>query len=382
MDAATRRLIEALHQSPVKCVLAVTGGGAGAAGLLLNVPGGSRTVLEIQVPYHEQALVEFLGARPETFCSPATARAMAVRAFQRGRWLAPLEPVVGVGCTASLATDRPKRGDHRFHLAVRTAERLASYSLTLSKGAREREAEEAVLDAALLNALAEGSGVTERLAVPLLEGEAIQVETSAFADPVALLLSGRVPAVCAESDGRLTWEASRPGLVVPGAFNPVHEGHWGLAAAASRLTGRPAAFELSVVNVDKPPLSAEEVRRRLHALSWRAPLWLTRAPTFVEKADLFPGAVFAVGADTAARIVSPRYYGNEEARMLEALDHIRRRRCRFLVAGRVDAADRWISVAELGLPPACRDLFAEIPEAEFRLDISSTRLRAQGSAPS
>ena len=41
--------------------------------------------------------------------------------------------------------------------------------------------------------------------------------------------------------------------------------------------------------------NAEEVRRRLAQCTWRAPLWLTRAPTFAEKALLFPGVVFVVG---------------------------------------------------------------------------------------
>src|SRR5579884_1150599 len=121
MDPSLRRLIEALHAGPYRYVLAVTGGGTGAVAALLSVPGGSRTVLEAVVPYHERALVEFLGRAPEQFCSADTARALAERACDRARWLAPGEAVAGAGCTASLATDRPKRGDHRLHVAVHTA---------------------------------------------------------------------------------------------------------------------------------------------------------------------------------------------------------------------------------------------------------------------
>ena len=50
MDAATRWLIEQLHCAPYQYVLTVTGGGTQAAAHLLNVPGGSRTLLEIMVP--------------------------------------------------------------------------------------------------------------------------------------------------------------------------------------------------------------------------------------------------------------------------------------------------------------------------------------------
>ena len=377
MELATRRLIEAIHQGPTRYVLALTGGGTSAAGLLLGVPGGSRTVLEVSVPYDERALADFLGRRPEQFCSLATSDDMAARALARARWLAPGETVAGVGCTASLATDRPKRGDHRFHITVRDAAGSTGYSLSLSKGTRGREGEEAVLAAVLLNALAEASQVPERLALPLLPGEELQVERLPAGDALSVFLRGEVPTVCAEVDGRLHTGAVRPAVLLPGAVNPVHEGHRRMRATAARLAGGVAAYELSVTNVDKPALTAEEVRRRLAQFTWHAPLCLTRAPTFVEKAILFPGVAFAVGADTAARIVSPRYYQDSDERMTEALESIRRQGCRFLVAGRADSSGRLLTVADIAIPPAHRDLFSAIPEDEFRVDLSSTELRQQ-----
>jgi hypothetical protein len=111
---------------------------------------------------------------------------------------------------------------------------------------------------------------------------------------------------------------------------------------------------------------------------WHAPLWLTRAPTFVEKAGLFPGVVFGIGADTAARIVHAQYYQDSTERMIAALDTIRGQGCRFLVAGRVDRSGRLLDVDQLGLPSEYRDLFCAIPTTQFRQDISSTQLRVQG----
>jgi hypothetical protein len=291
--------------------------------------------------------------------------------------LAPAEPVIGVGCTAGLVSDRPKRGDHRFHVATCTAGRLCSYSLVLSKGARDREGEEALLDLVLLNALAEAFGLTEQVPLPLLPGEEIQVEVQEAVDLLTRFLGADLPIVCVEIDGRLRVDAPRPALVVPGSFNPLHEGHLGLAAAATCLTGVPAAFELSVVNVDKPALPVEEIRQRLHQFTWRASAWLTRAPTFMEKATLLPGAAFVIGADTAVRIVAPRYYQDSEERMAQALDHIRGQGCRFLVAGRLGPGERFVRLADLAMPAAYADLFAEIPEADCRFDISSTLLRGK-----
>jgi hypothetical protein len=139
------------------------------------------------------------------------------------------------------------------------------------------------------------------------------------------------------------------------------------------------AFELGAVNADKPRLSAAELRRRLRQFVWLAPVWVTRCPTFAEKAEHFPGAAFVVGADTAERIAAPRFYGGSENRMHDALACVRAADCRFLVAGRVDATGRFISAEELSVPEPYRDLFVAIPESEFRLDLSSTELRSKAA---
>jgi len=128
-----------------------------------------------------------------------------------------------------------------------------------------------------------------------------------------------------------------------------------------------------------PPLGEAEVGRRLRQFEGRYVVELTRAPTFREKARRFPGATFVVGMDTAERIAQPRYYGNRET-MRAALDEIGAHGCRFLVAGRVDGAGRFATVAEVPIPAEYRALFSSIPEAQFRSDLSSTLLRRGRSA--
>lgn len=195
-------------------------------------------------------------------------------------------------------------------------------------------------------------------------------------DRVSALDNGTFPCLCQDPDGRLRTSGPRPAAVLSGSFNPLHHGHRELAATAVRLLGVSVAFEIPVVNVDKGRLSVAEMRRRLAQFTWYAPVWLTQAPTFLDKASLFPGCVFVVGADTAERIVQPRYYDGCATHRDEALAAIRDHGCRFLVAGRADAAGRFVGVEHLELPPGQADLFGAIARAEFDVPVSSTQLRA------
>lgn len=187
--------------------------------------------------------------------------------------------------------------------------------------------------------------------------------------------------VYVDAGGRIVptqrWDLQRPTALLPGAFNPIHAGHRSLANVAADMLGLPVAYELSIANVDKPPLSPAEVQRRLAQFPGHAAVWVTHAPRFVQKAALFPGAIFIVGADTAWRVVDPQYYGGERAGVHAALAQIRSHGCRFLVACRVDAAARCVELADVPVPPAFHTLFDAIPVERFRLDICSTALRGR-----
>lgn len=379
-SATARSLITNLHNSPYKYAAAVTGGGAQALAMLFNVPGGSRTILETIVPYHERSLEQFLGRTLEQNCSADTSRLMADAALARARTLAPDQQVAGVGCTASLVSDRPKRGEHRFHLSVATAVGCTTWSLTLAKDRRDREGEEAVLDVVFLNALAEVFDVHDRLPPPLLDGERIQVENRAVDPLLNRLYAGETRRLCLDRAGVLREPTTSPPLVIPGSFHPLHQGHLCMAEAAATRTGHPVAFEISVENVDKPAVIVEEAWRRARQFADKAEVWLTRAPTIAEKAALFPSAVIALGVDTVERVLDLRYYDHSAEKLATTLAELRRLGCRIVVAGRFDAArGRFVSLRDVAVPAEFVDLFEAIPESECRVDVSSTELRQRAT---
>ena len=88
-DTAWQQLISAVQASGRKAALAITGGGSGAISELLRVPGGSRLLIDAQVPYDTQALAALLGFTPAQASSAETAIAMASSIRARAAKLVP-----------------------------------------------------------------------------------------------------------------------------------------------------------------------------------------------------------------------------------------------------------------------------------------------------
>ncbi len=148
-----RRLVQQIHDSPTRLVLSVAGGSR-ALSDLQTAPGASRTLLEGLAPYTRgsiRALVSSLTHAPseaapseagskaannEAAEETATAevpipgvseegvstlaQACLARAIAYATEYDEEFPVLGVACTAALATQRQRRGDDRAWMAIAT----------------------------------------------------------------------------------------------------------------------------------------------------------------------------------------------------------------------------------------------------------------------
>ncbi|KAG5184315.1 hypothetical protein JKP88DRAFT_348454 [Tribonema minus] len=211
----------------------------------------------------------------------------------------------------------------------------------------------------------------------------------------------------------------------------------GSDAAAAAHHPLPVLFELSVANADKGALPRAELLRRVAqfaggggaTLGAQYAVALTAAPLFLQKARLFPGCVFVVGVDTVRRILDPKYYADgDAAEMAAALAEIKYLGCRIIVGGRVQQAaspqasaaqqqqqrqqngfdeqqhapqeappqqqqqqprqqqrrQRFETLSDVlrdsPLPQSLRGMFIGLEEDDFRVDLSSTELRAKAAA--
>ena len=106
-------------------------------------------------------------------------------------------------------------------------------------------------------------------------------------------------------------------VALPGSFNPLHGGHEAaLLDSIAMLRGEQprlniqGLFEMSVFNVDKPPLGIADLAARLeHFREQSYPVFLTKTPRFVDKARAYPGMSYVIGVDTLIRLIDPEYTG-------------------------------------------------------------------------
>ncbi len=383
---ASDRFLAGMETSGRRLVLVAAGGGSTAISHLATTPGGSEILLEATVASARPAVNGLLGGPQESYCSSRTARRLAVAAWERASRLMQAEGVepaaascraVGVAVTAGLATRRPKRGDHRAIVAVQTRQATRVAELVLEKAARSRAEEEMISAWLVLAETAAACGVTSCATDPPLR-DADRIHRDCHEPPQEWqeLFAGERIAVAA--GGGAAAVPAEGGLVFPGSFDPLHEGHLLMARIAEEIAERPLAYEISIRNVDKPPLDFIELRNRAAQFADR-PLWFTRAATFLEKLDVFPTTTFVLGADTYARLPDPRYYGGLATAATRAVKAIASRSGGLIVFGRL-VNGVFHDAASIEVPQVLRDVTYFVAQREFRLDLSSTDLRRQASA--
>ena len=361
------QLIEAIHASPGRFALAVTGGGTSAIADLLSVAGASRTVLEATVPYHGNALRAYLNHTPEQACSARTARHMAMAAWQRARLIDVGAPVYGLGCTAAIKTNRRRKGEQRCHIAVQGA--ALTLEINVEPGRNQsRRKQEQIIKEIIINTMAEILGLTGQHDPPRTDALVTRRCHNAAPAWQALWDAG---------DSATSTHLAFPDALLPGTFNPTHQGHLTMLEVAADLLGTRVCPEISIRNVEKPPLDYLDMWDRQAALTGHEVIF-SRTATFEEKARLFPGTTFVVGLDTIVRVADPKYYDNDIRLRDQAIGNLVTSGNSFLVFGRLQHG-RFETLDQIQLPRALKAICTQVPESRFRVDISSTELRLEKS---
>lgn len=380
---AARRAANLMKERRRRVVTAESCTGGLVAASLAGFAGISEWLCGGLVVYRNSAKAAFLGISDDLLQDPgpvsaAVCERMAIEALERTP-----EADLAVSVTGHLGPDAPAGLDGVVFCGAAWRTTRTPY-VTGQAGRRRSKAPPAsepfvcrtVLPAASrtsrqrLAAEAALETLSDVLALPLDDEWPADVEWTAR-DWRQLAL-GDVDAVCIGGADIAEDQLPERKVVFPGAFHPLHQGHLQVAAWAKELLSAEVEFEISIANVDKPLIDFGQAIARVRQFQHKQTVWLTRAPTFLEKSAIFPEATFVVGADTIARIGDARYYANSEA-FHQAIAAIADRGCRFLVFGRA-LSGKFMTLRDLALPPPLRRLCRQAPE-EWRIDVASRELR-------
>ena len=388
------RTIHAQPEIDSKVVIALAGNGTVAVSELMRHGRASATVLAQHLlnDAHGAAMARFIGGKADRAVSEWTARQMAMAAYNEARSILAVgndtkSIPVGIASTGALVKpDGEREGrKHVFHVAVQTPTitRVTTYDLPAGQ---TRETEEYINALAILQIVAEAR-VPENVEV----GVALDPEIWMH-DHEVEYVSGRVECNSTDETFKVMhgYEGMtllvgdhalmrQPVAVLSGSFNPLHEGHVKMAEHAAKVTRRPVVFELSIANMDKPPLDYVEIRNRADQFRKAGlPLVITNRPKFMEKSQVFAaGTIFVIGVDTYDRLGDEKYY-KDGFQYAEAMRTFVERENQFMVFPRRTGTGQIKGAANSGWHDTLFNRAIPVHEDEFLMDISSTELRKKG----
>lgn len=336
MELSLENLVKKIHDSKYKVVMAITGGGTEAVGELCKYGGASNTLIEATVCYNQTSFDSYVGGKPDKYASVDAAAQLATSSFLRviHQHGVSDEEAIGLGATMSLGKAEPEREGrkHQVYMAYVHKNILYTKELEIQPLGLTRKQEEEFAARLVIKLLAMACQVIDKEEIKESYGEEYTVD-------LGTLYSCGWEAYKIYT-GQKKWDLSlaekTTGLIFPGSFNPIHDGHKNIIQKVNEKTGTLIDLEVSIKNVEKPILSykgfCDRINEVTKAKNEGVPingLILTCAPKFIEKTkdllkkkcedprdlDDYELPSFIMGADTLQRIHDSKYYNSYDEMM-------------------------------------------------------------------
>ncbi len=343
--------VAALKEAGISLHVAATGAGAGIQAKLWSVPGASSFLSGCSFPYAQDETTELLGFTPEHSCCEETAIDLASAAYMKAYRFGGKAPV-GLGVTAAVQTDRVRKGKDRIHICVMTDMAVRLETVNIPDGT-SREKAGMTCDTTSVWMLLATLGID----IYTAGKDATELALSRFLDHPVFYRTGE----------RLAKFSDRHIALMPGAFNPPHVGHFGIAAETEQEHQRRVFFHVGMNTPHKDALTVQDMLRRAKLLRGYDAVFTQGDMLYIEKARRFPEIPLVMGSDALLRMLDPNW-GPEVKAMLFEFSQLG---TTFYVATR-DGLKLDDCFERAGLDPEFRFLFTEL---RGTYDISSTKLR-------
>ncbi len=374
---------EDLLKTNTKIFIAATGAGAGIQQRIWETPGIAKSFVGSCFPYSTNELEYFVGHQVEQYCSEATAIEMAMTSFMRA-YSEGQESTIGLGISASVATNEEHRGDHRIHAAICSDEGLyiVNRILKKGKGIDYRFADGIEADTVGLSMIQQILGIklkTFNQKIPLIPPTKEELDKAMFGFPIWPPLI------------EIPWKKNKLGSVpdqfvlYPGAFNPVHEGHKYIVDEVYQKGGNGGGegnilFELSQKTAHKKPISVPEMLKRTWCLQFFGPvLWSKEAKLYHNKFDseLTKHMELVMGVDSFLRMMDPKWLDpNSDVRTIEQMVNKLQSNCSHIYVADRMVDGKLVNVYDLPQRHWFRKGFvSRIDVPETMASMSSTEIR-------
>lgn len=290
---------EILKEAGVNTHVIATGAGAGLQQLLWSVPGSSSYLSGCSFPYDGSEQEELLGFMPEHFCTEEAAIDLASAAYMKAHKFNG-KKAIGVGLTASVASNREHHGDLRVFVCGITDNKVVSASHTFEKAVGEAAREE------------QGHWCDEFGIATILEcaakPEQKYLHSVDFKDASQLAHDRFMARPFFGANGkRLNNLPEGRYALYPGAYNPPHEGHFGVAKAAMDDYNYKAVFEVTAEPPHKDALTVQQLLQRAKLLQGHDRLFTAKLPFYLDKARKYQKKPLILGADAMVRMLDPKW---------------------------------------------------------------------------
>jgi nicotinic acid mononucleotide adenylyltransferase len=114
---------------------------------------------------------------------------------------------------------------------------------------------------------------------------------------------------------------SKHWAIMSGAYNPPHEGHFGVAAQVFEQHSKRVIFETTAEPPHKDALTVQQLLQRAKLLQGHDRFFTRTQPYYLDKARAFPNTTFVMGADACLRMFDPKW-GLNARKMMEEFDKL------------------------------------------------------------